>query len=236
MNPLIMVVIIFIILVIVLGIIMRFVKKVVRIVIITAIIILVVGSSLYVLKDANDLRKNFLQKEKLLMLDLDGKITAAVISKDVSVPAPVIDVKNLNQLYAEKKYSAMMEDKYKLIAFDWNAFRNIDFVGEDEYTFSMDNVREIMVSDYPKRILVDKMAREQGEKFRDSIAFEVDDMFPTDDHLKAVIFSFMIEKFSQNKAVFSEYADGNVFIYPETITLKLIKMLPRSWMKGFLPE
>lgn len=235
MNPLIMLIIVFFVLIVVLAVVMRFVKKIVRTAIIVGLIILVVAASGYVLKDANELRKNFLPKDKLLMLELDGRIAAAVVSAGVSVPVPVLSIENLNQMYSAHEYDQMVGDEYKLLIFGWNAFRNIDFVGENEYKFSMAQVREIMSADNPKRLLVDKMAREQGEQFRESISFKINDMFPTNDHLKSVIFSFMLAEFGKKESVFIEYSNGNIFIYPETITLKLAKMLPQKWMQGFLP-
>jgi hypothetical protein len=236
MNPLVMTIIIFFLLIVVLAIVIRFVKKMVRLVIIIAIVILVVGASLYVLKDANDLRKKFLPSEKLVVLEIDNTLVSAVISKDVSVPIPVTTIGNLNQLYAVEDFNKMLNEKYKLIIFKWSAFQDIDFVGENEYKFSLDEIKSIMQSNNPKQFLVEKMVKEQGEEFETGIQIKVDEMFATDDHLKSIVFSFMIAKFVEQNSVFEEYINENVFIYPETITLKLIKVLPISWMQGFLPE
>ncbi len=236
MNPLIMTIIIFFLLIIVLAVIIRFVKKMVRTVIIIAIIVLVIGASIYILKDANSLRKNFLLGEKLVVLELDSRIVSAIISKDVAVPIPVTTIGNLDDLYAIKDLDKMLNDKYKLVIFKWKAFQNIDFVGDEEYEFSMDEIKSIMKSGSPKQFIADKMIKEQGPEFESMIQTKVDEMFATDDHLKSIVFSFMIAKFVENNSVFEGYINENVFIYPETITLKLIKILPISWMKGFLPE
>jgi hypothetical protein len=236
MNPLITTIIIFFLLIVVLAVIIRFVKKMVRIVIIIAIIVLVVGASIYILRDANSLRENFLPGEKLVILELDNKIVSAIISKDVSVPTPVTTIGNLDDLYAIKDLDKMLNDKYKLVIFKWKAFEKIDFVGDGDYEFSMDEIKSIMESNNAKQFIIDKMVKEQGAEFESIIQTKVDEMFTTDDHLKSILFGFMIAKFVEKNSVFEEYIDENVFIYPETITLKLIKILPISWMKGFLPE
>jgi len=236
MNSLLMLLIVFLLLVVVLAVIIRFVKNLVRIIIVVGLLALVFGAGIYVLNDANNLQKKFLPGEKLLVLDLDSNITAAVISKDIAVPVPVTKVDALDLLYSEKDYSEMLDDKYKLVVFKWGAFDDIDFVGTDEYRFSMKEVRQIMEASSPREFLVDKMAEEQGEELRQAIRSEVFSRFPTKDHLRSVAFSFMIAKFIDQGSVFEEYIDGNVLIYPETITLKIVKIIPFSWIRGFLPE
>lgn len=229
-----MVVIIFFLLIIVLAVIIRFVKKLVRTIIIVAVIILIIGASAYVFTDAMNLKNNFISKEKLLVLDMDGKIVAAVISKDVSVPVPVTTIGNLNELYSKKEFDSMRGDKHKLLIFTWTAFNDLDVIGEEEYIFSMTDAKTILESDSPKQFIIDKMVSEQGKELEFIITKEVNEMFPTNDHFKSVIFSFMLAK--KQNSVFTEYIKGNIFIYPNTIVLQMIKILPISWVNSFLPE
>ncbi|MBD3361897.1 hypothetical protein GF358_03850 [Candidatus Woesearchaeota archaeon] len=236
MNTLLAAVIVFFLLIVVLAVLIRFVKKIVRIILIVAIVVLVIGAGAYVIKDAYNLKKNFLSDEKLLVLDMDGNIPAAVISKDVSVPVPVTAVDNLDELYSEQKFNAMKGNKNWLIIFDWTAFDDLDVIGTEDYMFSMADVKKILESDNARRFIIDKMVLEQGKELEPVITREVNKIFPTEDHLKSVLFSFMIAKFLEQNSVFTEYFNNNIFIYPETITLKIIKILPTGWMLGFLPE
>jgi len=236
MNTLILLLVIFAAVIVGLAIAVRFVKALARTIIIVVIIALVLGAGLYVLTDANDLRVNFLSKEKLLLLDLDGNIVAAVISKGVSVPVPVTDVKSLNVLYHSENYQSMLNDNYKLVVFQWDSFRDLSIVGEDNYVFSIDDVKQIMELEDPKMFYVEKLVGEQGAAFLAPISAQVEKIFPTNDYFRSVVFSFMIAQSFENTSIFEKYLDGTVFIYPETITLKLLKILPFSWVRDFLPD
>jgi len=236
MNLLIAIIIIFILLVVILAVLIRFVKKIFRIVIIVSVVVLIAGSCLYIVNDANNLRKNFLKKEKLLVLDLDGEIVAAVFSRDVSVPVPVGSVNNLNLFYQDKEYDSMLDEKYKLIIFDWDAFSGLESVGEDEYIFSMSDVKTVLKAEKPRNFLVNKMVEEKSVLLKEAVELSVNNMFPSDDHLRSVIFGFMLAEFIENDSVFEEFSKGNVVIYPDSISLKLFRIVPLKWLQGFLPE
>jgi hypothetical protein len=236
MNLLLLILIVFFVVIVFLSIALRFVKKVVRITILVIICILVLSASIYVMKDANDLRKDFLLAEKLLLLDLNGDIVAGVINKDVSEPVPLNSLDDLNEAYHEKNYEDMLNKHYKLLVFDWDSFKDLEYIEYDDDTISLEDINKIMKSENPKDFFIDRLVEKKGEPMRSVIAEQVEDMFPTDDFLRSVIFGFMIAKSFEKRTVFDDYVNGNVFIFPETITLRSLKILPISWMRGFLPE
>ena len=95
-------IIIFIAIIIVLSIIMRFLKRTVRFIVTAVIIILLIGAGLYLYQDANDLRKNFVNEEKLFLLDMSGEIIAGFTSKGFGPPITLNDISALNKLYQER--------------------------------------------------------------------------------------------------------------------------------------
>ncbi len=236
MNPLIWILIIFIALVVGFALLVRFVKAFARTIVILVILSLVVGAGIYVIHDANDLRTNFLPKEKLLVLDLDGNIVAAVISKDVSVPVPVTDVNGLNALYQVKDYKAMLGTNYKLLVFKWDAFRNLKVVGDDQYTFTIEDVRKVMTLEDPKKYFIEQQLGSDAAAFAGIVSSQVDKVFPTNDYFRSVVFSFMIAKSFEDASVFKAYVNEDVSIYPETITLKLVRWLPFSWVQDLVSD
>lgn len=236
MSPLVWLLIIFVALVVGFAVLVRFVKAFAGTIIILAILSIVVGGSIYVIHDANDLRVNFLPKEKLLVLDLDGDIVAAVISRDVSVPVPVTDVKGLNVLYHSKDYKAMLGTNYKLLVFKWDAFRSLKVVGDDQYMFTIEDVKKVMTLEDPKKYYIEQYLGSSAAEFAGIIASQVDKVFPTNDYFRSVVFSFMIAKSFEDASVFEAYVNEDVSIYPETITLKLIRWLPFSWVQDFVSD
>jgi energy-coupling factor transporter transmembrane protein EcfT len=235
MNQLLLLAIIFIIAIIIIGVIVRFVKAFARTVIILVILGLIVGGSIYVLRDANDLRVNFLPEEKLLVLDLEGNIVAAVISKGVSVPVPVTDVKGLNVFYHAMDYKAMLGDNYKLLVFKWDAFRDLKVVGDDKYMFTIEDVRKVMTMEDPKKYYIEQyLGAGTVAALAEIVSAQVDRVFPTNDYFRSVVFSFMIAKSFEDSSVFEAYAGDDVWIYPETVTLKLIRWLPFEWVRDFV--
>jgi len=236
MNPLIWVLIIFIALVVGFALLVRFVKAFARTIVILVILSIVVGASIYVIRDANDLRVNFLPKEKLLVLDLDNNIVAAVISKDISVPVPVTDVKGLNTLYHAKDYQAMLGSNYKLLVFKWDTFKDLKVVGDNTYTFSIEDVKKVMTLEDPKSYYIEQQLGSDAAMFAGIVSSQVDKVFPTNDYFRSVVFSFMIAKSFEDASVFEAYVNGDVSIYPETITLKLVRWLPFNWVRDFVAD
>lgn len=236
MNPLIWVLIAVVALAVGFALLVRFVKAFARTIVLLALLGVIVGASIYVIRDANELRANFLPKEKLLVLDLEGNIVAAVVSKGVSVPVPVTDVRGLNTLYHSKNYKAMLGSNYKLLVFKWDAFNDLKIVGDDEYVFSIGDVQKIMTLEDPKAYFIEQRLGSTAAEFAGIVSDQVDKIFPTNDYFRSVVFSFMIAKSFEDASVFEAYVEKNVWIYPETITLKLVRWLPFSWVQNFVAE
>lgn len=218
-----------------LSILLRFIGRTKRLIITGIIIVLIAGSAIYIYKDINDLKKNMIDAEKLFLLDIDGKIIAGFVSKGVENPITLNDVQNINKLYQEKNLKQIRDQYYKILIFKWPAFDEISEISDQEQTITNEEAKNALLSPNPKKLYVDKTAAVKGEKYRLFIQKEADKQYPTEDSFKGIVFGLFAAETGKRNLLIPEFKQGNIIIYPEKITLKIVKIFPQDLLEKFLP-
>ena len=177
-------------------------------------IVFVVGAVFggLVLKDAIDLKNNLQTQGSLLLLaDSSGtKILAGIISspgvaEDGGAAGLELselsgaEVDALNQHYSMKGYTSMLGSNYKLIIFN-----------ESVLTQSLPQTISVGGSEIPSELILEQLESGDAES-------------------RAAAFSMLLSlKASQDPSnIITGFRDGSIIIYPETPSIKAIKVLPK---------
>ena len=172
-----------------------------------------------VLMDAIDL-KNKLQTQASLQLlaNRDGtRILAGLIashgaagSAGTAVPEPHAlsgaEVDALSQNYSRRDYAAMLGSNYKLIIFN-----------ESLLAQSLPQTIEVGGNKVESALILQQL--ESGDAESRGVAFSVLASFKARQNLSYVISSFR---------------EGGIIIYPETPSLKAVKVIPQSFLQSLL--
>ena len=166
-----------------------------------------------VLKDALDM-KDHIQKQGSLQLLVDSsgtKILAGIISApgiaegegaaELKVSAlSGAEVDAINQQYSRKDYAAMLGSNYKLIIFN-----------ESALTKSLPQAINVSGSEISSELILEQLESGDAES-------------------RAAAFSMLLSlKASQDPLyVISGFREGGIMIYPETPSIRAIKVIPQS--------
>lgn len=229
-------IIIIVVFLIVMFILRKFVKWAFRIVslifLISFVLSLVLGFFVY--QDVNELRQGWPDSDKLVLLANDevyaGMITTFGGGKE---PVFIENVDNYQAAYQNENYQEILGSGYKLFIFKLSMFEKndeeLDFSGSKISQRALINAIE---SDDSIDFIADELAEDVGSK--ESWKSEVIGEIGGEAMFKGALFGVLL----QNKMmkdplfVFKQYSRGNVVIYPESITFKLIKALPFSLIEG----
>lgn len=200
------------------------------------IISLIIGvGAFFVVKDAIDLKNNFMDHEKLMVLKDGDTVYAAFTFKNISLDKGEtlnsLGSDNISQLEESIKrndYSNYKASYYKIIIFNYSAFNNslseglkID-VGTEEIIFSEDEVKKIFNSNNPSDILYSKFSEKK-----------IFDNFPltSQEQLKNYLFAYMALNMVKNDGILKiipKIKSGEINVQPNTAIFKGIKLLPLS--------
>jgi len=229
-------IIIIVVFLIVMFILRKFVKWAFRIVsfifLISFVLSLVLGFFVY--QDMKELSRGWPDSDKLVLLANDD-VYAGMITTfgEGGEPVFVENVANYQAAYQDKDYQTILGANYKLFIFKLSMFEKND----EELDFSGEKISQTeIINAIESSDSIDFIAGEldgntgSKEEWKSEVIGEVggDAMF------KGLLFGLLL----QNKMmkdplfVFKQYSRGNVVIYPESITFKLIKALPFSLIEG----
>lgn len=203
--------ILFIILIaaLVVAIILAFLKKITKMAIPLIIIALLIVGAFYFVSDTADLQKNFAVENKIFLLDMDGRIAGAFVSgadkQEIST-----ELEQYNKLYPNNM-DEILGNYYKVIVVHWDAFSGIKELDMEVKKLSNAEIKNLLSADNPMVVL------EEGP-FKG--------MFESGNTLKSVIFSWLFAEENQKTNLIVQYRKGVVDIYPETTSLKVIKLIP----------
>jgi len=221
---------------IVMFILRKFVKWAFRIVslifLISFVLSLVLGFFVY--QDMKELSHGWPDSDKLVLLANDevyaGMITTFGEGKE---PVFVDDVDNYQTAYQDKDYQTILAANYKLFIFKLSMFERtdeeLDFSGEK---ISKTEIINAIESGDSIDFIADELTENTGskEEWKSEVMKEVGG----DSKFKGMLFGVLLQnKMTKDPLfVFKQYSKGNVVIYPESITFKLIKALPFSLIEG----
>jgi len=213
-------IIIILTIVIILSIILGFVNKMVRWILPIVYLVLLIVGTVIIYNDAADLRDNFLEKEKLFVLEIDG-MTSAAFTVTGKNPAEIVEeLSTIKKQYEDSSY-------YKVLLFTWESFENLQEVEFNGEKLSRPEIKQILESDNPRQLLSEKSG----------LPIEaVNQAYATDDMVKGDLFGNMAATAAGEESIIMAIKDGRVKVIPETISFKLIKILPDSTVEKLVPE
>lgn len=226
-------IIILVVLVFAIGLLLRAVGSVARIVVSLLLIALVLAGGGWVMMDVNDLRQHFYQDDKLFVLDIDGRLAGAFVLGGDGLTKPVTDLRPLRAAYPD--LAAIQGDAYKVIVLTWPVVAgDLQLEG---FSAARDELRAALVSDNPKQLFIDKAIVEYGPQALGQIKLQADTLYPTHDAFASTLFALLAEKPLANPdLMFRGLKAGTVRVWPETVTFKILKVLPEGFHKLLVPQ
>jgi hypothetical protein len=217
------------------------VKSIIKALMFSLIIItLILGvGAFFVIKDAIDIKDNFMENEKLMVLKDGDNVLAAFTFKNLSMQKEVLsplDAKGILQIEAsirKNDYSQLKDVYYKIAVFNYSAFNSslskglrIAF-GNDEIILTGDEVKKIFNSDSPLDTL----------SSMSSNAKNIDtSRLTSSNQAKSYLFAYMTASMIKNDGILEmipKIKSGEIYIYPNTAIIKGIRLLPYSFISKF---
>lgn len=196
--------------------------------------------SFFLYQDAMDLKENWPDSQKLLLLDMDGEIIAGVQATFTAEAEPkMLDESELGTVqtsYAADDLESVKADNYKIIIMKFEPMIAEIEAGslelrdtqlsktEAERVLRADNALEEFTN-----IIIDK----EGLEKRDEIINSIGEELGSSAKVKALMFGLLFQQLSEEKGaetglyIFEEYKGGNIIIYPETAIFKFMKYVPQ---------
>lgn len=203
--------ILFIILIIalILAVILTVMEKITKFVIPLIIVALLVLGTFYFVSDVADIQMKFNTEKKLFLLELDDSIVGAFALQGEDEPETLFDFSGFKKFEPENADS-VLNGYYKIVLVHWDVFSDVDTAEINNIEFSNQQIKEMFKSGNPRQYLPEN-ARE---------------LFPTDDSLKSSVFLFLFADAGKQKNLIDMYRDKEIDFYPETTSLKVIKLVP----------
>ncbi|MEM4254487.1 MAG: hypothetical protein QXR48_03845 [Candidatus Woesearchaeota archaeon] len=204
----------------------RILKGVVRTVFSLAVVLAVVVFGIWVLSDINDLKNHFYEDEKLFVLDIDGKVAGAfTLARSSEIPSTIKDLAQIRQYYPD--LGKIRNKYYKVIVLKWELVA--DNVVLENFEALSDELKTALVSESPKEFFIDKTAGKLGKTARSVAKTTADVIYPTEDSFRSAMFALLAAKpLSEHETMLKAIKNNTAIIYPETITFKLLRMLPEG--------
>lgn len=244
-------IVILVVLALSIGLVLKLVKGVVKIISFIFLILFVVSIVLgfFVYKDMDDLRKNWPDSDKIILLAND-KVYSGMIATFSGGKEPVFidNLENYQSDYASGNYDLLLGSNYKLFIFRIGMFERtdekIDFEGMEIYgkevSLSKSEILDIIESDNSAEKFVSivisngEMASAEKQAFKDELVREIG----SGNELKGAMFGILFQNAVEKDPLFlfKNLNNGNVIIYPETVIFKLLKIAPLSLMEGIMQK
>ncbi len=224
--------ILLIVVVLIIGFLLRMLKGAVKLVATLFVIAVLVGGALWIFNDMNSLRKHFYQDDKMFLLEIDDEIAAGFRLGATGIPVPLSGARDLDGKPDEWGFE---DEYYKVIIITWPVVAgNIELAG---FSANKDELKQALLSEHPKHLFIEKGTAALGLKARDQLKLQADTLYPNEDLFAGTIFAVLAEKpLSNPDLMFKGMKEGTVRIYPETITFKILKILPDSFNKLLAPQ
>jgi hypothetical protein len=97
-------------------------------------------------------------------------------------------------------------------------------------------LKTALLSERPKQLVIDKGVKLFGEHALGQIKLQVDNEYPSHDAFRSTVFVLLASDALMNPSIITQGMEqGTVIIYPETITFKILKILPEGLGNWLLP-
>lgn len=191
---------------------------------------ILVISSYYIIKDANDFRKNFVNEKNLFILsDVEDDIIISAFELDNKTYSPVEDLEYVSESFDKYEFTNINDDYYKIVLIKTDALDYINNVEIKEFDVELkgQELKSILESDDPKERMKEILDDEKKSA-------EIEDMRIMDSQLKEYLFSYVITETFNPKNInilISNIKSDNIVIYENTAFFKAIKFVPSILIK-----
>lgn len=212
---------------------LRLLEGAAKIAVVLAVAVFVLLGVVWMITDVNDVRAHFLQDDKLFLLEIDGTLAAGFVLGGDGAPEPIANLSRMRTWYPD--LNAIKGTAYKVIVVDWLAVARTLKV--DGLTATDAELRDALLSDTPKRLLINKLADQHGKDAVPLIRQQVDQDYPTQDVFRSQVFVRLAEPvLAEPKNFLAQLKFGTVHVWPETVTFKILKLLPEGLSATLLPQ
>lgn len=204
-------------------------------------LVIVVLFSFFVYRDVVDLRDNWPNSSKLLLVQSEGKLVAGFVSSLSDGEEPLFlgsgEINSLQSAFEVKNFSSMLGDNYKLLVLDLDSL--VEDVEADNISFVMglyvskEDIVSILGSGDASGFLVDKVLLDKGLSADNRVLVEGEVLRVVgSDKVKSRAFWALLSQLFKEKGsdagsfVLKQYSSGKLIIYPETDVFKVVKFVP----------
>jgi len=205
-----------------------------------------------IFRDVKDLIGNFSDSKNKMLFVLDDKIIGGMTIKGFgfeeqeqskNLPLLVSDqINNLNQDYP-KNLDNILGDDYKLLIVDTNMIEKLEFISEEDNNFpengkealeiikQNDSLKYYFESYLPSKGFtkseIGMIKRQLSSKEETTLIFKNSDNF------RSFIATFYFIKLAESDTnyIIDGFGNGNIKIYPETITIRIMREVPSTLSK-----
>jgi hypothetical protein len=203
---------------------------------------IIIVTSLMVLNDANNFRKNFANSSNLFILNANGSFISGIVLNNADTdPFAAISQDKLDSAWKEydrENIAGLTKGYYKVFIVDIKALDDLEYTRLKDKNVDLEKseVIRILLSKTPKNELSSIIAKDSSISNNDVLQ-EMKGM--DNDGLKAYLFSYSLTSFfdPENTDNFLiELKKGNIRVYEETMMFKAIRLVPKFLINDILKK
>ena len=201
------------------------------------IIVIILGVFLYF--DIKDLNSNFDTAEKVILLKENGNILTGFMFSDNSKNTVFYkDISEINNAFKAKNYAKIKGETYKLLIAQKSLFSDIELIDVIGYPIERETLFAYLNDQTPRNKAAEDISKENSVP-KALVTKEIEKNFATEDEFKGYLFAKAVGRVLEGKGtnfVILSYKKGDIEVYPETISFKMIDLLPQIIFDKFFEE
>ena len=216
---------------ILITILIRLLSGIVRTVVTVSFIAAVVVFGILLVNDISDVQKNLPTADKVYVLEMQNNVVAAFSVGKTGIPSITTDLASVQEMLDTKDYDALKGNARWLLVYDWKAFDSVDAVTAGQFSLSHSQIESMLTAPSATGWLAENYVPGVGSDIASSIIKQI---FPTDEYAKGIAFVLSIQQ-GGPKEFMESVSDGTLIVHPDSLTFKLIRILPQSLLEKSLP-
>ncbi|GIU69895.1 MAG: hypothetical protein KatS3mg002_1131 [Candidatus Woesearchaeota archaeon] len=211
-----------------------------------ALLIILIIATYYIIKDANDFRKNFLEEKNIIAL-FNEKTQEITVAFEVNNKTyqQVKDLNFIRDSYKKYEFSNIDDDYYKIFLIKTSALDYLNSIKlqEIETTLTGQELKRILESDTPineyKQIIKEYETRIRNDKSNTMKNINNRDIDLSDEEFKEYLFSYLITElfYPKNiKILIANIKADNILVYENTIFFKSIRFIPEIFVNDIIKK
>lgn len=187
--------------------------------------IVLVVNAFFIIRDANDFKKNFINSKNLIMLADSNNTILLAAELDNKTYYNYNDLKGISRSLEKYEFSDINEEYYKIVYIKTESLNNIENIKikELDINISGEQILDIIKSNTPKKDLDKIISKQDGE--------------PTtmeDSEVKHYLFTYVLTELFNPKNVnvlLKNIKEENILMYENTALFKSVSYIPNMLIK-----